>query len=125
MKTSETKVKNVAYVQIYDPISFRRHILLSGIDVIKILEKYEDLKKIRNEKRKLMSELKQKMFGLNHESLFLKELLSETSKGELKEETKEVEKKVKKIKYPKTTGTYRDLKRELNELQHKLNKLSF
>lgn len=125
MKTNETKVKNIAYVPIYDPVSFRRHILLSGIDIIKILEKYESLKKIRNEKRKSTSELKQKMFDLNHESLFLKELLPEISKGELKEEAKEVEKKVEKIKYPKTTGTYRDLKRELNELQHKLNKLNF
>jgi hypothetical protein len=121
-KTSETK--NLAYVPIYNPVSFRRHILLSSIDIINILEKYETLKQIRNEKKALILNLKERMIDLNNDVIFLKEFFPEVSKHELKKETREVEEKIDTVKYPKKSEGYRNLQRELQEIQDKLNSLN-
>ena len=115
---------NIAYVKINDHISFRKHILLSSIDIIKILEKYENIKQIRNEKRKILVELKEKIVDLNNDALLIKELLPGVNKHELKREAREVEEKIEKVKYPKKSEGYRHLQHELNELQDKLNKLN-
>ena len=116
--------KNAAYARINDPVSFRRHILLSSIDILKILERYESLKQIRNEKKKMLSELKSKALELNEKSSFLKELLPNVNKHELKKEEREVEERIEKVKYPKKSEGYRHLQRELSELQNKLSKLN-
>ena len=121
-KVRETK--NVAYVPIYDPISFRRHVLLSNIEVISLLEKYELLKQIRNEKKKAVVELKTKLLDLIESSSSLKNLFPSVSKRELKKESREIEEKVEKIKYPKKSEGYRHLQRELQDLQDKLSKLN-
>lgn len=117
--------KNIAYVPINDPVLFRKHILLSNIDVIKILEKYESLKQIRNDKRKLFLELRQKLVNINEQVNNLHSILPEINKYELKKEEKKVEKEVDDIKYPKKSEGYKHLQHELEDLQDKLSKLNF
>lgn len=124
MKKTQSKTKNIAYVPIYDPRSFRRHILLSSIDIIKILEKYETLKQIRNDKRKTIIDLKQKLNELNENVNNFKELVPKVSKHELKKEEKEVEERIGRVKYPKKSEGYRHLQKELQDLQDKLSKLN-
>ena len=125
MKKKEIKTKSIAYMPINDPKSFRRHILLSSIDVIKILEKYENLKQIRNEKKNILVEFKQKLNELNENVNNFKELVPKVNKHELKREEKEVEQRIEKIKYPKKSEGYKHLQRELQELQEKLSKIGF
>src|SRR3989338_4213608 len=88
---------NMAYVPIYDPISFRRHILLSGIDAIKMLEKYESLRQVRAEKKKIILELKEKLISLNENAEILKEKFPLVKEAQLKRESKKIEKKVEKL----------------------------
>ena len=124
MKVQEDITKNISYVPIQDPVSFRRHIILTSIDVIKILEKYERLTQIRNEKKKVMSQLKGKLSDLKENVSSLKDGLPSLNKPELKRESKQVEKKMDTVKYSKGSKGYKHLQHELNELQDRLEKLN-
>ena len=119
------ETSNITYVSIKDPVAFRRHILLSGIDAIKILEKYELLKQIKNEKRKLFSQLKEKLLGLKSDAMFIREYFPDVNEHEIKKEKKIVERKVDDVKYADKTINYKNLQKDLRELQDKLNNLNF
>ncbi len=117
---------NMAYMPIYDPVSFRRHLLLSGIDVIRMLEKYESLKQVRAEKKKIILELKEKLISLNEDAEVLKEKFPLIKETELKQESKKIEKKVERLdeSKPKRSEGYKHLEKELYELQEKLSRLN-
>ncbi len=121
-----SKSMNLAYVPIYDPISFRKHVLLSSIDVIKMLEKYESLKQIRNEKKKLIFQIREKIINLNDGVFYLKEKFPLIKETELKQESKKIERKMDKLDEtrPKRSEGYKHLEKELQDLQEKLGKLN-
>lgn len=116
--------KEIAYISINNPIQFRKHLLLTGVDTIRLLEKYEFLKQIRTEKRRLLLDLKEKLSHLNEASLSVHNFFPEVSEKELKKESMKVEEKIDEAEIPKRSEGYKNLERELRELQEKLANLN-
>lgn len=132
-KNKEVKTQDVMYSPIYQPVALRRHVLLSQIDLVQLQEKYEVFKKIRNDKRRLMSGIRHKVNELDD---YIKEFKRRIPKIEKDNLNKEQEpKKIKEIKIakpviPKTPSNLKNqssdinLKKELNELQEKIKRLN-
>lgn len=120
----DKEISTSSYVPIEDPSIVRRHLILGGIDAIKILEKYESLKKIRSEKRKMILDLKSKIMDLNESAESFKDSLPKINKRELIKETKEVKRRLETLQ-PKRSEGLKHLDKELNDLQEKLNSLNF
>ncbi|MFC1753151.1 hypothetical protein ACFL96_07115 [Thermoproteota archaeon] len=57
--------KDVFYVEIHNPVDFRRSVLEASRDLLRGLQKYEDLKKVRNKKLKEISILKSVIKEIN------------------------------------------------------------
>ena len=121
MKKKQGKIETEAYMPIYDPVSFRRHIILTSIDIIKMLEKYENLQKLRNDKRKLLQDIKSRISELKGNSNLFLESLPEVREREVERKAIKIERKVEGIKpYP----SYKNLDKELNDLREKLSRLN-
>ena len=117
------KEKEPLYFLINKPIEFRKNILTGAIDVIKVLEKYENFLKTRNLKRRKFHELNEKIKSTNEEVSILSGLLpglhhkmEGLSKIEHREEL------ASKIK--KSDKVY-ELDREMRRIQDKISNLNF
>jgi len=121
------KKDNPLHVLVENPRDVRRHLLLGGVDAIKVLENYENFKKLKNFKKKKFQELVDKFKVINQEidtlvnrlpQITEKKIETHISKIENKEELT-TEKKDQKLR----KGN--DLSRELRVLQDKLSRLNF
>ena len=121
------KKDNPLHVLVENPRDVRRHLLLGGVDAIKVLENYENFKKLKNFKKKKFQELVDKFKVINQEidtlvnrlpQITEKKIEKHVSKIENKEELT-VEKKDQKLK----KGN--DYNRDLRVLQDKLSRLNF
>ena len=118
-----TKSKDISYINFDDPVSIRKHILLGAVDVIGMLEKYEDIKKLRNEKRKILLEIKSKLDHIHDSCMNLHEFFPEINEREVFHEAKQMEQKVESLKNPKKAEGLKHLEKEMEELRDKLNNL--
>jgi hypothetical protein len=126
------KDENV-HVCLHDPLNKRREILQATIDVVQLMKKYENIKRIRYEKEQALAEFKKCMGSINF--LFRRVNLrdmpldSQDLKGyklPKKQETGIVEpvmKKVKKVLVKQEVEKKPTLDRQLDELQRRLNSL--
>ena len=119
-----TKSKELSYINIDDPVLVRKHILLGAVDVINMLENYEGIKKIRNEKRKILLEIKSKLNTVHESCEQLHIFFPEINEREIFHEAKQMEQKVESLKNPKKPEGLKHLERELQELQDKLRNLN-
>ena len=119
----KNSTRELSYVPVDDPLLIRKQILLGAVEVIGMLEKHEDVKKIRNEKRKFLLEIKSKLTGLDEDCSSLHNLFPEISKREIIHESRQMEEKVDTVKTVKKAEGLKHLERELRELQDKLNSL--
>jgi len=122
------RTKDIAYIPIRDPIAFRKSILLSNVGVIRILEKYEMFKQIRNQKRGLVNEIREKMLSLHDDMLKIKSFLPDVNEKALDREYEEVKEKMQDVRSPskrspRKSQDSRNLQSELRMLQEKLSNL--
>ena len=122
------RTKDIAYITIRDPIAFRKSILLSNVGVIRILEKYEMFKQIRNQKRGLVNEIREKMLSLHDDMLKIKSFLPDVNEKALDREYEEVKEKMQDVRSPskrspRKSQDSRNLQSELRMLQEKLSNL--
>ena len=122
------RTKDIAYIPIRDPIAFRKSILLSNVGVIRILEKYEMFKQIRNQKRALVNEIREKMLSLHDDMLRIKSFLPDVNEKALDKEYEEVKEKMQDVRSPskrspRKSQDSRNLQSELRMLQEKLSNL--
>ncbi len=111
------------YVAIQDPKSFRRELLGSSKDMIKLLQKYEDIKKIREQKIKLMYEFSQTKTEIAMLMGKLKRAIPKTKLRNAYDNPKVIEKK--KIVAPRKEvhPDLSSLQNELASIEEKLGKL--
>ncbi|MCX6706945.1 MAG: hypothetical protein NT001_02280 [Candidatus Woesearchaeota archaeon] len=129
--------KDMFYVEIHHPIDFRRSLLEASRDLLRALQKFEDLKKVREDKIKEVAKLKATVRDINSllnqaknhvPALNIK--LPEPPKAEkkAKEEKKpaahahHAKKKDVKVQY-KASREVTDLENQLKEIEGKLGSL--
>lgn len=132
--------KDIFYVEVHRPIDFRRSLLEASRDLLRALQKFEDLKKVRADKMKEIAKLKSIVRDINSilnqaknhvPALNIK--IPEPPKHEKKaKESKEEKrptahahhrkKKDAKMQY-KTSREVTDLEKQLKEIEGKLGSL--
>ncbi|MEK6932496.1 MAG: hypothetical protein AABW56_01735 [Nanoarchaeota archaeon] len=121
------KKDNPLHVLVTNPRDIRRHLLLGGVDAIKVLENYEKFKKLKNLKKKKFLDLADKFKIVNQEIDSLVNKLPQVTE-------EKIEKQVSRIEHKEELTTGRkepklrkgnDLQRELRILQDKLSRLNF
>jgi len=126
--------KDMFYVEVHRPIDFRRSLLEASRDLLRALQKFEDLKKVREDKMKEVARLKATVRDINSllnqaknhvPALNIK--LPEPPKAEKKskEEKKPVhhaKKKDAKVNY-KASRDVTDLEKQMKEIESKLGSL--
>ncbi len=138
------KNEEVFYVQIQNPTEFRRSLLEASRDMLRGLQKYEDLKKIRAKKEKEISHLKSVIKEINNLVNQAKNSLpsvsvkvAEQAKPKKEKKTKKGKKKASKKKSgkagkketeaePKKEGKPKEVKElesQLKEIEGKLASL--
>jgi len=123
-KNKDVKARNIAYIPVNDPLFMRRHVILSMIDVIRLLESYENFKKTKKQKRHLISELRGKLNEVESDLEHFKNLFPEVKQKEIKEEKKKIEEREESLK-PKRSEGFKHLDKELQDLNDRLKNLSF
>jgi hypothetical protein len=103
------------FIRIQDPKQTRRTVLENTRDVLKILQGYEDFKKIRHQRTVLINSFKTDMGEIRSLVLELRRLLPKMSIKEVKTVSAVVEKPAKELK---------KLEDELSEIEEKLSSLS-
>src|SRR3989344_54386 len=122
------RTKDLAYIPIKDPLSFRKSILVSNIGIIRILERYELFKQVRSEKRRLVNEIREKMLSLHDDMIKIKSFLPDVNEKALDKEYEEVKEKMQDVRSPskrspRKSQDSRNLQSELRMLQEKLSNL--
>jgi hypothetical protein len=116
------------HVLINNPNDIRRHLLLGGIDAIKVLERYEYFKKLKNSKKKYFLHLNEKLKSIKQEIDRLTNLLPRVTEEKIEKQVSRIEvKRDVPIErgHKKVDTKTRDLRREISEIQQKLSKLNF
>ena len=115
------------FVNLQDPISFRKSILETSRESIHLLQNYEKLKQIRKDKLQLMHDLNSTMKELFTLSQRLKLQLPKVSPKKSKPVKKEEPVKKlapKKLNPPKAKSALEKLQLELEEVENQLKELS-
>ena len=119
---------NPIHILVNNPIDIRRHLLMSGVDSLRALEKYEDFKKLKNLKKKKFLELNEKLNSINEDMGKLMSLLPNVSEDKVEKQVTKVEVKRNNPPMPKINKEdpkSRDLRKEMSAIQQKLERLNF
>ncbi len=115
--------KDIFFVGIKDPVLFRKEILESSKESIKLLQEYEKLKTIREEKTKNVLKLNGLMKEIEKLVIQLKNVLPKVEMR-IKNDDAGAEYALPKIKeHKKTVSEVDKLERELGMIESKLNSL--
>ena len=122
------KEQNPVYTALRNSIEVRREILETGIDAVKILQRYETIRDIKSKKMTLLNELKKSCDNVHRElGHFRKDLPSVDFKEFIKEKEKKHHIKHKSehkhhehIEHKEKTE---EPKTHIDPLQHELNEL--
>lgn len=116
--------KGIFYMSIEDPDHFRRELLGTSKMIIQLLQKYEDLRKLREEKISLMFKFSDMMEEITMLVGKLKQAVPKTSLPNMGKQNDAPEKKAKIVRMPKLQSPEIGmLQRELVEIEAKLGKL--
>lgn len=113
------RISSQLHVQVNNPIDKRREILESAVTSTELLQRYQDFKKIRQEKNKQRAIFKKLIKEIN---MLMKELEIQElpSTGKKPKQIKQIKEKTITVIQPKSTDK---LTRDLQEIQDKLNNL--
>lgn len=147
-KSSEKKEpkKDVFYVGVQDPVEIRRNVLECSKDMVQFMQRYENLKNIRNDKEEAIHHLKEDVRELkslvnklrkvlpksklrikSHEEKKEEKPKPKKKKGKKKKAKKETKKEAPKEETtppPKPKTEIERLESELADIEEKLGKLS-
>ena len=120
MKLKKTPV----YVPVNSQVNSRKRILLTAVDTINLLERYEYLKQIRAKKRASMSRIKNLFEGLHNDLDLIKHQLPYIKEKQIeKEEVKLEKRREKSMMETKKLDDYKQLDSELKQIKDKLARL--
>jgi chromosome segregation ATPase len=129
--------KDIFYVEIHHPVDFRRSLLEASRDLLRALQKFEDLKSVRADKMKEIAKLKSTVKDINSilnqaknqvPALNIKLPEPPKAKEKPKEEKKpaahahNIKKKDIKVQY-KAQRDVTDLEKQMKEIESKLGSL--
>ncbi|RMF07030.1 hypothetical protein D6764_00760 [Candidatus Woesearchaeota archaeon] len=123
------------YIGISDPVELRREILESSRSILRLLQRYERFKAIRQDKEELFSRLKTLTKEITELDSRLKGLLPKRmlknlkmkpagSRTEAKEKSRKEKESGKKIPSRKPASELEKIESSLNEIEEKLRRLS-
>lgn len=120
MKLEKTPV----YVPVIDEKASRKNILLTAVDTINFLERYEYLKQIRAKKKGAMSRVKVLIEEIDNDLELMKQKLPHVEEKQIEKEEIKLEKKQEKSKIEtRKLDSYKQLDRELMQIKEKLARL--
>ena len=119
---------NPIHVLVNNPVDIRRHLLMSAVDSLKTLERYEDFKKLKNIKKRKFLELSEKLNSINQDVSKLLSLIPNVTEEKIEKQVVNVEVKKRTPSMPKIdkeNPKSRDLRKEMSMIQQKLERLNF
>ena len=89
-----SKVKsNPLYILVRNPDETRKHVLLSALDTIKVVERYETFRKLKNYKRKKFVELSEILKHIDQNLEKFTDVLPELRERKIEKQITKIEKK--------------------------------